>query len=136
MDQKELVDKIVKEVMNRISQTATGGSSNNFSSAGVKSATGIIVNVPADLAQFIDHTLLKQDATKEEIEKLCKEAIEYKFYSVCVNSSWVPLCAKLLRGSGVKIASVVGFRWAPWTRERRHLKRGTPSRTGRTRSIW
>jgi deoxyribose-phosphate aldolase len=109
MDQKELVDKIVKEVMNRISQTAAGSPSHESPPAGVKSATGVTVNVPADLAQFIDHTLLKQDATKEQIEQLCKEAIEYNFYSVCVNSSWVPFCSRLLRGSSVKISSVVGF---------------------------
>ena len=59
--------------------------------------------------KYIDHTLLKPDATKSEIEKLCKEALEYDFYSVCVNSYWVPLCASLLDGIDVKIAAVVGF---------------------------
>jgi len=61
------------------------------------------------LNKYIDHTLLKPDATRSDIEKLCQEALEYDFYSVCVNSYWVPLCASLLENSNVKIAAVVGF---------------------------
>lgn len=61
------------------------------------------------IANYIDHTLLKPDATQEEIEKLCQEAEQYHFHSVCVNSCWVSLCAKLLSGTGVKVCSVVGF---------------------------
>ncbi len=61
------------------------------------------------LNSFIDHTLLKPDATVEQITKLCFEAREYKFASVCVNSCWVRLCAELLRGSGVAVCTVVGF---------------------------
>ncbi len=59
--------------------------------------------------KYIDHTLLKADATKEQIEKLCKEAIEYNFFSVCVNSSWVTYCKELLKDSDVKVCAVVGF---------------------------
>lgn len=61
------------------------------------------------LSQYIDHTLLKPDATAEQIEKLCQEALQYKFFSVCVNSVYVPLCKKLTIGSDVKVCSVVGF---------------------------
>lgn len=61
------------------------------------------------LNSFIDHTLLKPDATVEQITKLCQEAREYKFASVCVNSCWVRLCSELLRGSGVAVCTVVGF---------------------------
>lgn len=61
------------------------------------------------LNKYIDHTLLKPDATRMDIEKLCKEALEQDFYSVCVNSLWVPFCADMLKGSDVKIAAVVGF---------------------------
>lgn len=61
------------------------------------------------ISNYIDHTLLKADATPVEIEKLCKEAIENKFFSVCVNSVYVPLCKKLLSGSSVKTVSVIGF---------------------------
>ncbi len=61
------------------------------------------------LASYIDHTLLKANATQEEIGKLCEEAKKYKFASVCVNPAYVPLCAHLLRGGIVKICTVVGF---------------------------
>ncbi|HET9360942.1 MAG TPA: deoxyribose-phosphate aldolase [Vicinamibacterales bacterium] len=61
------------------------------------------------VAGMIDHTLLKPDATRKEIEALCREASEYGFASVCVNPTWVALCASLLRGSQVAVCSVVGF---------------------------
>lgn len=60
-------------------------------------------------AEMIDHTLLKPEATPEEIRQLCREAREYKFHSVCVNSSYVPLCAEELKGSGTAVCTVVGF---------------------------
>lgn len=61
------------------------------------------------LARMIDHTLLKPDATIGEIETLCKEARQYSFASVCVNPGWVALCSKLLKGSVVKVCTVIGF---------------------------
>lgn len=63
----------------------------------------------AELAKLIDHTLLKPDATEEQIRKLCEEAKTYGFMSVCVNPHWVPLCAELLRGTDVKVCTVIGF---------------------------
>lgn len=62
-----------------------------------------------DIAKYIDYTLLKATATPANIEKLCKEALEYGFYSVCVNSGYVPLAAEQLKGSKVKVCTVVGF---------------------------
>jgi len=62
-----------------------------------------------DINAFIDHTLLKPDATSEQIEKLCLEAKENHFFGVCVNSSWVPLAKSLLSGSPVKLVAVIGF---------------------------
>jgi deoxyribose-phosphate aldolase len=61
------------------------------------------------LASLIDHTLLKPDATREEIERLCREAAQFCFASVCVNPNWVPVCRGLLEGSGVKVCTVIGF---------------------------
>ncbi|MFC8149015.1 deoxyribose-phosphate aldolase [Bacillus paralicheniformis] len=61
------------------------------------------------MARMIDHTLLKPDAVKSEIEALCKEAREYGFASVCVNPCWVKLCAELLEDSEVKVCTVIGF---------------------------
>src|SRR5262249_59475786 len=61
------------------------------------------------LASLIDHTLLRPEATREQIVKLCEEARQFCFASVCVNPSWVPLCASLLQGTAVKVCTVVGF---------------------------
>lgn len=65
--------------------------------------------VPADMARLIDHTLLKPEASREEVVKLCEEARKYRFASVCVNTTWVPLCKALLAGSSVMVCAVVGF---------------------------
>jgi deoxyribose-phosphate aldolase len=62
-----------------------------------------------NVAAMIDHTLLKPDATKEQIGKLCQEAIENKFFSVCVNPVWVRTAMELVKGSGVKVCTVIGF---------------------------
>src|SRR5438046_1361873 len=64
---------------------------------------------PSGIAGMIDHTLLKPDATHQNIEELCREAAQFHFATVCVNPTWVALCAKLLTGSGVGVCSVVGF---------------------------
>ena len=62
-----------------------------------------------ELNKYIDHTLLKPEATKEQITKLCQEARQYDFASVCVNTCYVPLAKQLLVGSDVKVCCVVGF---------------------------
>ena len=62
-----------------------------------------------DISKAIDHTLLKPDAGKAGIRKLCNEAVQYGFKAVCVNPSHVVLCKELLKGTDVKIATVVGF---------------------------
>ena len=64
---------------------------------------------PSELARFFDHTLLKPEATRTQIEALCQEAIQYRFYAVCVNPSHVALTASILKGTGIKVCSVVGF---------------------------
>ncbi|HEU4597700.1 MAG TPA: deoxyribose-phosphate aldolase [Pyrinomonadaceae bacterium] len=62
-----------------------------------------------DWAGFVDHTLLKPEATEDDIRKLCEEAARYKFASVCVNPSWVRAASCHLRGSGVPVCTVIGF---------------------------
>jgi deoxyribose-phosphate aldolase len=66
-------------------------------------------SIPGDLARYIDHTLLKPASTEEQVRKLCAEALEYNFRSVCINPTWVALAAELLRGSDVLTCTVVGF---------------------------
>src|SRR6185437_1758241 len=74
------------------------------------------------VAGMIDHTLLKPDATKAEIQKLCREAAEFHFATVCVNPAWVALAANLLRGTGVGVCSVVGFPLGATTADVKHYE--------------
>lgn len=62
-----------------------------------------------NIAKYIDHTVLKATTTDKDVEKLCQEAMEYKFYSVCVNGCYVKKCKEILKGSSVDVAAVVGF---------------------------
>ncbi|MFK4639959.1 deoxyribose-phosphate aldolase [Paenarthrobacter histidinolovorans] len=64
---------------------------------------------PANIASYIDHTLLKPEASEADILKVCAEAVEYQFKSVCVNPVWVKTVTKALKGSGVLTCSVIGF---------------------------
>ena len=82
-----------------------------LAAAGASRVVAMMGYCPASdgLASLIDHTLLKPDATREEVEQLCREAAQFCFASVCVNPNWVSLCRELLRGSGVKVCTVIGF---------------------------
>lgn len=102
MEKNELIERITKEVMQRLDEK-----SKNQGNTQQQSATSRIS--PAELAGYIDHTLLKPESTEPQFEQLCDEAVQYKFKSVCVNSSWVPFVAKKLRGTGVIVCSVIGF---------------------------
>lgn len=79
--------------------------------AGAERLSSSLGMIPQDgsLARMIDHTLLKPDATPEEIAQLCFEARKYQFASVCINPTWVKLCAQLLEGTPVKVCTVIGF---------------------------
>jgi len=80
-------------------------------SAGAERLTSTLGVIPQDvnIAGMIDHTLLKPDATPDQIAQLCFEARKYNFASVCVNPTWVKLCAELLKGSTAKVCTVIGF---------------------------
>lgn len=80
-------------------------------SAGAERLTSTVGVIPEDksLARLIDHTLLKPDATADKVAQLCFEAKKYHFASVCVNPSYVKLCADLLKGTDVKVCTVIGF---------------------------
>ena len=73
------------------------------------SASERLTAIDERIARLIDHTLLRPEATREQIVKLCEEARRFHFASVCVNPAWVSLCAQLLQGTGVKVCTVVGF---------------------------
>jgi deoxyribose-phosphate aldolase len=107
IDKKELIDKIANEVISKLKKSSSYGNVSFDSST--NSSSGNEIKTPADVAHYIDHTLLKPDATEDQIKKICEEAVKYSFYSVCVNSSWVEYCTKKLRGTKVKVCAVVGF---------------------------
>ena len=79
--------------------------------AGAERISTTFGSLPDDLSasQYIDHTLLKPEATRDQITQLCREADQYKFASVCVNPTNVKLCAELLKNSSAKVCSVIGF---------------------------
>lgn len=81
----------------------------NFGATRIGANPGISAHVDAKLASMIDHTLLKPDATRDDLLKVCAEAKKYSFATVCVNSSNIPLVARELRGTPVKAIAVVGF---------------------------
>jgi len=74
------------------------------------------------VARKIDHTLLKPDATTDEITSLCEEAKKYQFASVCINPGYVSLCSELLKGSGVKVCTVIGFPLGSTTTETKRFE--------------
>ena len=106
MDQNELIDKITKEVMARLKKNLNEENSDMKNLSSENKNTGITTQ---EIVRYIDHTLLKPDAVDSQFDQLCEEAIKYNFYSVCVNSSWVSYVAKKVRGTEVKVCSVVGF---------------------------
>ncbi len=97
----ELSPQDVARIAERVQQIVGGGGA----------AAGAAADAPtaSQLARMIDHTLLKPEATQDEIRKLCEEALEHNFFSCCVNSTWVRYVAQILRGSSVKVCAVVGF---------------------------
>jgi deoxyribose-phosphate aldolase len=68
-----------------------------------------VARTPDDLARCIDHTLLKPEATRAQIERLCREALQHHFAAVCVNPRYVPFCSQLLQDADIAVCTVVGF---------------------------
>jgi deoxyribose-phosphate aldolase len=115
MDRAQIIDAVTREVLAALAAgrdlcatpeqvrkvVANGADRVSFHGAGAQ--------VPLDLARYIDHTLLKPDATAVEIDRLCAEAAEYHFASVCINPTWVRRAAANLRGTDVVVCTVIGF---------------------------
>lgn len=102
--------------------------------AGAERLSSTLGVIPQDLdiAKMIDHTLLKPDATQQEIAQLCFEAKKYGFASVCVNPTWVSLCAQLLQGSPVKVCTVIGFPLGATSSETKAFETETAIQQGAT----
>jgi deoxyribose-phosphate aldolase len=115
MDRAELIEAVTREVLASLASgydicespeqvrrvVANGADRVSFH--------GEAADVPMDLARYIDHTLLKPDVTADDIDKLCGEAEEYHFASVCINPTWVKRAATRLKGTGVVTCTVIGF---------------------------
>jgi deoxyribose-phosphate aldolase len=106
IDEKQLIERIVAEVVRRMGAAAPPGGQ---PAAGAAAAAAEPTIAPADLAGYIDHTLLRPEAATSAFDKLCQEALQHRFCSVCVNSCRVAYVARKLQGTGVKVCSVVGF---------------------------
>lgn len=115
MNREALVEAITREVLatlsTRFDMADTGEKVRQVVANGADRVAfhGEAADVPLDLAQYIDHTLLTADTTAEEIDQLCEEAERYRFASVCINPGWVKRAANNLRGSGVPVCTVIGF---------------------------
>lgn len=119
-DRKErLVREITREILLKIREVESAGASCECRTEDLRrlvqcgaSRFGIEpggAEVTQDLAQYIDHTLLRADATEAQIRQLCREAAQFRFATVCVSPAWVTLCARQLQGTGVGICTVAGF---------------------------
>lgn len=106
------IDALVEQITNRIMEQLTNKQALSESKPAKQTYSGpsdtSIITGPS-VAKMIDHTLLKPESTKEQVVKLCEEAKEYKFATVCVNPYWVQTAANELKGSNVGITTVVGF---------------------------
>jgi len=136
--QNDLVEAITREVLAALGATGPTSSATDPCASCVRSCAaqcatkvrdivaggasrieyhGPADDVPQDLARYIDHTLLKPDATAADIDRLCSEAAEHRFAAVCVNPTWVRRAADNLRETDVAVASVIGFPFGASTTE-------------------
>jgi deoxyribose-phosphate aldolase len=104
-----LVEMVARRVRQELNTASAPHSAAIIIDPSILAPPPALPDEPAGLARFIDHTLLKPEATAEDIARLCDEARAHAFYSVCVNTTHVALAHTLLDGSGVKVCAVVGF---------------------------
>jgi deoxyribose-phosphate aldolase len=115
MDREKLIDAVTQEVLTALTMRYDVCESpeavRNVVANGADRVSfhGEAADVPMDLAKYIDHTLLKPEASAADIDKLCDEAREYSFASVCINPTWVKRAADSLRGTEVVTCTVIGF---------------------------
>ncbi len=115
MDREKLIEAVTQEVLTALTMRYDVCESpeavRNVVANGADRVSfhGEAADVPMDLAKYIDHTLLKPEASAEDIDKLCSEAREYSFASVCINPTWVKRAADSLRGTEVVTCTVIGF---------------------------
>jgi len=105
-----LPDQVCPGCVQRCPQTCARNTKEIIAAGACRiSASDQLTKIDPAIAALIDHTILKADATRADVIKVCREARQYCFASVCINAYWVPLAAGELAGSGVKVCTVVGF---------------------------
>lgn len=112
IEREELIEIVTREVLAALSaerQDLQHAGHALKSGAARLGYSGRGEDVPEALGRYIDHTLLKPTATPAEIDTLCDEALKYRFAAVCINPAWVSRASRRLRGTPVRVASVVGF---------------------------
>ncbi len=115
MDRAELIEAVTREVLTALAAGYDFCASPEqvrkvvANGADRVSFHGDAADIPMDLARYIDHTLLKPDATADDIDRLCDEAREFRFASVCINPTWVKRAATRLKGTDVVTCTVIGF---------------------------
>lgn len=103
-------DEVCPGCVQRCAQTCSSKSKQIIAAGADRiSSSERTTRLDPSIASLIDHTILKPDATADDVRKVCREAVKYSFASVCVNPYWVPLVAAELKGSPVKVCTVVGF---------------------------
>ena len=114
IDRNELIEVVTRQVLATLAGQHTDQGLENAPQVVASGAArigycGNGADVPQGLAEYIDHTLLRPDASPDEIDRLCDEAIEYSFAAVCINPCWVARASRRLRAARITVASVVGF---------------------------
>lgn len=136
MNREALVEAITREVLaalsSRFDMAESGETVRQVVANGADRVAfhGEAADVPLDLAEYIDHTLLKPETTAEEIDQLCAEAEKFGFASVCINPTWVKRAANNLRGTGVPVCTVIGFPLGATTTEVKALEARKALRDG------
>lgn len=114
IEKEQLIEAVTQRVLQELAQTECACDLGKAREAVDQGAArigfhGNGADVPAEISRYIDHTLLRPDATADDIDTLCDEAMRYGFAAVCINPVWVRRAALRVRGSKVAVASVVGF---------------------------
>ncbi len=114
IDRTELIEVVTRQVLATLAGEHTDQGLENAQSLVDSGAErlgycGNGADVPKPLASYIDHTMLRPDASPADIDELCDEAVEHGFAAVCINPAWVARAKRRMRGAGVTVASVVGF---------------------------
>ena len=114
IDRTELIEVVTRQVLATLAGQPVDQGLENAPQVVANGAArlgycGAAADVPKDLAEYIDHTLLRPDASPADIDQLCDEAVEYGFAAVCINPTWVGRAKQRMRGARITVASVVGF---------------------------